>query len=207
MSPFFIISFTSLENLDKPEGALVASVSENSPADKAGIKAGDIILEFDGKRVSTMRVLPKLVAQTKVGKRVKLKIWRSQKLITKKVLLGRLESSKEYKAENKTESDISKYVKVENLKIAIRDLNKDDISERNLPKNTTGVVVTEISEGSPLMFVSVNDVIVELQKKKVVNSTQFSKIVNDIIDKGQKTLLFAIYNSNNQRSYITVKLK
>ena len=196
-----------LENLDKPEGALVASVSENSPADKAGIKAGDIILEFEGKRVSTMRVLPKLVAQTKVGKRVKLKIWRSQKLITKKVLLGRLESSKEYKAENKTESDISKYVKVENLKIAIRDLNKDDISERNLPKNTTGVVVTEISEGSPLMFVSVNDVIVELQKKKVVNSTQFSKIVNDIINKGQKTLLFAIYNSNNQRSYITVKLK
>ena len=188
-----------LENLDKPEGALVASVSENSPADKAGIKAGDIILEFEGKRVSTMRVLPKLVAQTKVGKRVKLKIWRSQKLITKKVLLGRLESSKEYKAENKTESDISKYVKVENLKIAIRDLNKDDISERNLPKNTTGVVVTEISEGSPLMFVSVNDVIVELQKKKVVNSTQFSKIVNDIINKGQKTLLFAIYNSNNQR--------
>ena len=196
-----------LENLDKPEGALVASVSENSPADKAGIKAGDIILEFEGKRVSTMRVLPKLVAQTKVGKRVKLKIWRSQKLITKKVLLGRLESSKEYKAENRTESDISKYVKVENLKIAIRDLNKDDISERNLPKNTTGVVVTEISEGSPLMFVSVNDVIVELQKKKVVNSTQFSKIVNDIINKGQKTLLFAIYNSNNQRSYITVKLK
>ena len=196
-----------LENLDKPEGALVASVSENSPADKAGIKAGDIILEFEGKRVSTMRVLPKLVAQTKVGKRVKLKIWRSQKLITKKVLLGRLESSKEYKAENKTESDISKYVKVENLKIAIRDLNKNDISERNLPKNTTGVVVTEISEGSPLMFVSVNDVIVELQKKKVVNSTQFSKIVNDIINKGQKTLLFAIYNSNNQRSYITVKLK
>ena len=196
-----------LENLDKPEGALVASVSENSPADKAGIKAGDIILEFEGKRVSSMRVLPKLVAQTKVGKRVKLKIWRSQKLITKKVLLGRLESSKEYKAENKTESDISKYVKVENLKIAIRDLNKDDISERNLPKNTTGVVVTEISEGSPLMFVSVNDVIVELQKKKVVNSTQFSKIVNDIINKGQKTLLFAIYNSNNQRSYITVKLK
>ncbi len=57
------------------------------------------------------------------------------------------------------------------------------------------------------MFVSVNDVIVELQKKKVVNSTQFSKIVNDIINKGQKTLLFAIYNSKNQRSYITVKLK
>ena len=196
-----------VEKLEKPEGALVASVSENSPADKAGIKAGDIILEFDGKEVDTMRRLPKLVAQTKVGKKVILKIWRNQKLISKKVLLGRLESSKEFKAEKKAEPDPSKYVKVENLKISIRDLNKDDISERKLPKNTTGVVVTEISEGSPLMFVSVNDVIVELQKKKVINSSQFSNLVKEIINKGATTLYLAIFNSSNQRSYITVKLK
>ena len=68
-------------------------------------------------------------------------------------------------------------------------------------------MVTEISEGSPLKFVSVNDVIVELQKKKVTNSNQFSNLVKEIIDKGQKTLYLAIYNSSNQRSYITVKLK
>ena len=196
-----------VEKLEKPEGALVASVSENSPADKAGIKAGDIILEFDGKKVDTMRTLPKLVAQTEVGKRVILKIWRNQKLVSKRVLLGRLESSTEFKAEKKAEPDKSKYIKVENLKISIRDLNKDDISERKLPKNTTGVVITEISEESPLMFVSVNDVIVELQKKKVINSSQFSNLVKEIINKGAKTLYLAIYNSRNQRSYITVKMK
>ena len=196
-----------VEKLEKPEGALVASVSENSPADKAGIKAGDIILEFDGKKVDTMRTLPKLVAQAEVGKRVILKIWRNQKLISKRVLLGRLESSTEFKAEHKAEPDTSKYVKVKNLKISIRDLNKDDISERKLPKNTTGVVITEISEESPLTFVSVNDVIVELQKKKVINSSQFSNLVKEIIDKGATTLYLAIFNSNNQRSYITVKLK
>jgi len=196
-----------VEKLEKPEGALVASVSENSPADKAGIKAGDIILEFDGKKVDTMRTLPKLVAQTEVGKRVILKIWRNQKLVSKRVLLGRLESSTEFKAEKKVELDTSKYIKVESLKISIRDLNKDDIAERKLPKNTTGVVVTEISEGSPLMFVSVNDVIVELQKKKVINSNQFSNLLKEIINKGAKTLYLAIYNSSNQRSYITVKLK
>ena len=196
-----------VEKLKKPEGALVASVSENSPADKAGIKAGDIILEFDEKSVDTMRALPKLVAQTKVGKRVTVKIWRNQKLISKRVLLGRLESSKEFKAENKPEPDTSKYVKVENLKISVRDLDKNDISERKLPKNTTGVVVTEMSEGSPLMFVSVNDVIVELQKKKVINSNHFLNLIKEIIDNGEKTLYLAIYNSRNQRSYITVKLK
>ena len=196
-----------VEKLKKPEGALVASVSENSPADKAGIKAGDIILEFDEKSVDTMRTLPKLVAQTKVGKRVTVKIWRNQKLISKRVLLGRLESSKEFKAENKPEPDTSKYVKVENLKISVRDLDKNDISERKLPKNTTGVVVTEMSEGSPLIFVSVNDVIVELQKKKVINSNHFLNLIKELIDNGEKTLYLAIYNSRNQRSYITVKLK
>ena len=75
-----------VEKLEEPEGALVASVAEKSPADKAGIKAGDIILEFDGKKVDNMRSLPKLVAQTEVGKKVILKIWRNQKLISKKSL-------------------------------------------------------------------------------------------------------------------------
>ena len=195
-----------VEKLDKPKGALVASVSEGSPADKAGIKAGDIILEFDGKEVDTMRRLPKLVAQTEVGKRVVLKIWRDQKLISKKVLLGRLESSQEFKAENPKEPDTSKYVKVEDLKISVRDLNKDDILERKLPKNTSGVVVTEIFNGSPLIFVSVNDVIVEIQKKKVTNSKQFLNVIKKALEKNETTLYLAIYNSSNQRSYITVKL-
>ena len=96
---------------------------------------------------------------------------------------------------------------VEDLKISVRDLNKDDIIARKLPRNTEGVIVTEIFEGSPLVFLSVNDVIVELQKKKVRNSNQFLKLVKNIIAEGEKTLLLAVYNSRNQRSYITVKLK
>ena len=166
--------------------------------------SANIILKFDGKEIDTMRTLPKLVAQTKVGKKVTIKIWRNQQLISKKIFLGRLESSKEFKAENQTEIDEG--IVVEALKIFVRDLSKSDIFERKLPKNLTGVIITKISENSPLKFVSVDDVIVELQKKKITNSNQFSKLVNDILNKGQKTLLFAIYNSNNQRSYLTVKL-
>ena len=196
-----------VEKLEKPVGALVASVSENSPADKAGVKAGDIILEFDGKEVDTMRKLPKLVAQTQVGKKVILKIWRNQKLISKKVLLGRLESSNEFKAEEKTEKDTSKFTKIDDLKISIRNLTKDDISKRDLPKNTQGVVVTEIFQGSPLMFVEVDDIIVEMQKKKIANTNQLKSLVKETINKGAKTLYLAIYNSSNQRTYITVKLK
>ena len=71
------------KNLDKPRGALVASVAENSPSDKAGILAGDIILEFDGKNINEMKELPKIVAQTEVGKTVNVKIWRNKKEIKK----------------------------------------------------------------------------------------------------------------------------
>ena len=67
--------------------------------------------------------------------------------------------------------------------------------------------MTEIMNNSPLIFVEVNDVIVELQEKKVLNSNQFSSLVKNLINSGNDTLVLAIYNSNNQRSYITVKLK
>ena len=196
-----------VEKLEEAKGALVASVSAESPADKAGIKAGDIILEFDGKKIDTMRTLPKVVAQTKVGKRVKLKIWRNQKLISKNVLLGRLESSNEFKSENKIETDSNNDVDILELKISVRNLNEDDILTRKLPKNTTGVVVTNKSQDSPIRFLQVNDVIVEIQKKKIRNTDQFLKLIKDIIDKGEKTLMFATYNSSNQRGYLTVKLK
>ena len=196
-----------LEKLEKAEGALVASVSEDGPAKKSGIKPGDIILEFDGKKVETMRTLPKLVAQTKVGKRVTVKIWRNGKLISKKVLLGRLESSQEFIAEKDVEPEESEVVSIKDLKISIRDLNKNDISIRKFPKNTTGVVITKIFDDSPRTFLSVNDVIVEIQKKKVINTKQFAKLAKEFVSSGEKTLLFAIYNSQNQRSYITVILK
>ena len=73
-----------VEKLKKPQGALVASVGKNSPADKAGIKAGDIILNFDGKKIDTMRTLPKVVASTEVGKSVELKFM-EQKINFKKI--------------------------------------------------------------------------------------------------------------------------
>jgi len=72
-----------VEKLKKDNGALVASVGENSPADKAGIKAGDIILNFDGKKIDTMRTLPKIVASTEVGKSVEIEIWRNKKRLAR----------------------------------------------------------------------------------------------------------------------------
>ena len=194
-----------VEKLKKPEGALVASVGQNSPAEKAGIKAGDIILEFDGKKINTMKKLPNVVASTEVGKSVELKIWRNKKLISKRLTLGRLETSEEFK-ETKPKI-VKKDVDIQSLKIAVRDLNEQDITNRNLNKKTKGVVITEISNRSPLAnLLSVNDIIIEVQKTPVKNSVDLNKIVDGIFKKGEKTLLLTIINNNNRRRYLGVKI-
>ena len=194
-----------VEKLKKPEGALVASVGENSPADKAGIKAGDIILEFDGKKIGAMRTLPKVVANTKVGKSVQLKIWRNKKLITKRLVLGRLESSEEFK--EKKSKIVKKEKEIETLKITVRDITSEDISSRKLAKNTTGAVIVEMANRSPLInLLSVDDIIIEVQKKPIKKSSDLNKIVDEIFKKGEKTLLLTVINKNNRRRYLGVKI-
>ena len=193
--------------LKKTEGALVASVGEKSPADKAGIKAGDIILEFDGKKIDVMRTLPKVVAGTEVGKNVQLKIWRNKKLITKKLTLGRLESSQEFKAKS-PKIKKTKEVEIENLKITVRDLNEEDISSRKLNKNTKGVVIMEISNISPLKgLLNVNDIIIEAQKTQITKSSDLNNVVNQVKKRGDKNLLLSVIDKNNQSRYLGVKLK
>ena len=194
-----------VEKLKKPEGALVASVGKGSPAEKAGIKAGDIILEFDGKKINTMKKLPNVVASTEVGKSVELKIWRNKKLISKRLTLGRLETSEEFK--DTKPKIVKKDVDIQSLKIAVRDLNDEDIKKRNLNKKTKGVVITEISNRSPLAnLLSINDIIIEVQKTPVKNSVELNKIVDGIFKKGEKTLLLTIINNNNRRRYLGVKI-
>ena len=194
-----------VEKLKKPEGALVASVGKNSPAEKAGIKAGDIILEFDGKRINTMKKLPNVVASTKVGKSVELKIWRNKKLISKRLILGRLETSEEFK-ETKPKI-VRKDIDIESLKIVVREITNEDIKSRNLNKKTTGVLITDISSRSPLFnLLSINDMIIEVQKTTVKNSSDLKRKVDNIFKKGEKTLLLTIINKDNRRRYLGVKI-
>ncbi len=194
-----------VEKLDEPRGALVASVAENSPSDKGGIKAGDIILEFDGKKINEMSELPRIVAETEVGKKVKLKVWRNKREITKEIILGRLETSEDFKSQGLV-TEKPKEDAIEGLKIKVRLLNKDDIKERNLPKNTTGLVITEIDKDSPINYLQVNNIIVEAQKKKINTIGDLDNIVKLALKSNDKSLLIAIYNNNNQRRYIGVKL-
>ncbi len=194
-----------IEKLDEPRGALVASVAQNSPSEKAGVKAGDIILEFDGERIQQMKELPIIVARTEVGKKVKVKIWRDKKEIIKSITLGRLETSEDFKVTENNEK--LKESEIKNLKISVRELTNEDIKTRNLPNQTKGLVITKIKSDSPLVnSIEVNSIILEAQKKKIKTIDDLNKIVNQVLNSSQKTILLVIYNSQNQRRYIGIKL-
>jgi len=192
-----------VEKLDKPRGALVASVADNSPSDKAGIKAGDIILEFNGISIKEMKELPKIVAQTEVGKNVEVKLWRNGKEISKKIKLGRLETSEDFKVQKPKENED---IEIETLKIKVRPIEQKDIDERGLTKNTKGLIITDIANDSPINYLETGNIIVEAQKKKIRTIGDLKIAVNLAMKSSERTLLLVIYNNQNQRRYIGVKL-
>ena len=194
-----------VENLDEPRGALVASVADGSPSEKGGIKSGDIILEFDGKRINEMSELPKIVAETDVGSTVNVKVWRNKREITKKIVLGRLETSEDFKPQLKREEK-PKQTRIEGLKIEVRQISEKDISDRKLPQKTSGVVITKIENDSPVNYLNVNDIIVEAQKRNINTAGDLNNVVNSAMRSSEKTILIVIYNNQNQKRYIGVKL-
>ena len=195
-----------VEKLDEPRGALVASVAPNSPSEKAGVRSGDIILEFNGERIEQMKELPIIVARTEVGKKVKVKIWRNKKEIIKTITLGRLETSEDFKISKKKE-ELPKETLIENLKIKVRKITDQDIKTRSLPNQTNGLIITSIEKNSPLTSsIEVNSIILEAQKKKIRTAEDLNQALKKVLNSNQKTILLVIYNSQNQKRYIGVKL-
>jgi len=152
-----------------------------------------------------MKQLPAIVAKTKVGKKVEVKIWRDKKEIFKTITLGRLETSEDFKVAEKSATPNEK--SVEKLKISVRELTSEDIKLRSLPNQTSGLVITKIQSDSPLLnTIEINSIILEAQKKKVKNIKDLNNAVKQVLNSNQKTILLVIYNNQNQRRYIGIKL-
>ena len=89
----------------------------------------------------------------------------------------------------------------------VRKLTKEDIKSRNLPNQTSGLVVTKIEKDSPLInSLEINSIILEAQKKKIRNINDLNLVIKKVLNSNQKTILLVIYNKQNKRRYIGVKL-
>jgi serine protease Do len=173
-------------DLKEKKGALVSQVVSGSPAEKAGIEQGDIILEFDGKEVSDAKDLPRIVASTPVGKAVTLKVSRNGKITDRQVKLGEMEEKVE----------VTKAPSHKSLGITVQNLTPEIAKGLGLKKETR-VVVTQVEPGSPAANAGIQtgDVIREVNRKPVKDVEDFVQKVEKA--KGPDNVLFLIQRGQN----------
>lgn len=181
-------------NIKQQAGALVADVVKDSPAEKTGLKRGDVIIEYDKKPVENSTSLRNMVSSTAPGKSVNMKIIREGKEQTVTVTLTEY---KEKKTVRKAQyNNVLKGVTVQELTASIKD-------KLNLPQNVNGVVITDISQDSPSQgILQPGDVILEVNRKEISGLNDYDKVVSKIGEKDSALLL--VYREGGT-IYITLR--
>lgn len=190
-------------------GALVASVTPDSPAAKGGILAGDVIVEFDGRKVESMRSLPRLVAQTPIGKRVAIQLVRAGKPLRLEVEISRLVETAAAPAPAAPAPDPSGPPQTrELLGMTLSPLTDELRKRHNLDKKVNGVVVTDVEGTSPAAAKSIKpgDVIVEVAQDQVTVPDDVLRSVDKVKKSGRKAVLLRIEGASGDLRFVAVPL-
>ena len=176
--------------MKKASGALVSKVLPNSPAEKAKIQQGDVILKFDNQDVRKSTDLPLIVGQSKVGKSFKVKIIRNKMIINLSVRLEELPSEDKIASIG---SNNKKIISDAISGITVRDLSLED--KKNY-KISNGVLVTNINEGINNNYdLKLNDIITKVNNRIINNSDDFSSVLNSVNNNSYVNLL--VYRQTN----------
>ncbi len=183
-------------NLDSPMGALVGEVSPDSPAEKAGIKQGDIIISFNGKKILQMNSLPSLVAQTQVNAKVAVELVRKGKKKTINVILGKLKEDQAGIGGGETTTE-------DRVGLTVQELNQELAQSLGM-KDTKGLVITDVEANSPAADAGLRrgDIVLEANRKTIENLKDFKKALT----KKEKNILLLI-KRNKHTSYVVLKRK
>ncbi len=181
--------------LKTADGALVSMVIPESPAEDAEIKAGDVILSFDGKSISQMRKLPRIVAETEIGKPVDVVVWRDGKELTLQVEVGALKDEETEVASRDTKAPVAAASKdIGELGLTVSSITPALREQFELEDSTKGVVVTEIADNSVAAEkgISPGDVIVEVSQKEVGSPEAIQEMIDEAQKSGRKSVLLLI---------------
>ncbi len=161
-------------NLTGNTGALIASVTPNSPASRAGLKEGDVVIAVDGRPVETGSDLQVIVSEDAPGSKIQLDVLRNGHPEKVDLTVGEYHKDQEVAANTKDESGHAR------LGIAIADLTPDVRQQLNLPSDVKGVAVAQVQPGSPAEDAGLTggDVILEINRKPVTSAEQFRSDVN-----------------------------
>ena len=183
--------FSESLGYDSTDGAFVASIQPSSPAAKSNIQAGDIIVEFDGKKISSFKDLPKVVAETPIGSNVLVSVWRNGGLISINVKIDELVEGNK----NTTLND-TKGLFIEQLDITLVELDQNTSESLGLDPDLVGVLVKEV--GSKNQNLLVNDVIIQVSSEKISDLNSFDKMVKDSIKLKRDKLLLRVIREGNE---------
>jgi serine protease Do len=196
--------------LDKARGALVASVNEKGPAQVAGIQPGDVVLSFNGREVSDMRRLPRLVAETPVDKTVPVTVWRKRKQSTLEVKIGRLDDSDQKQANaadapKKGGKDSGAVVKT--LGLTLSDITPELKDKFSLADDSKGVVVVDVAKDSPAASKGVRpgDLIMEAAQEEVKSPGEVGSKIDEAKKSGRKSILLLVERQGDLR-FVALRL-
>jgi len=200
--------------LKNVSGALIASVTPKGPAEKADIKAGDVIIEFNGQKLDAMRQLPRIVAETAIGKEAEVKIIRDGKEISRTVKVGELEKAETdglvEKASGDTDGKPAKGTELSDLDITINNISPLLRETYNIPEDVTGVVVTSIKMTSDAAQkgLAIGDVIIEVNQEAVKDTASVEKIVGAVKAEGKQSVLMLVDNQGQgDVRFVAIKFK
>ncbi len=188
--------------LEEAKGALVASVIKEGPAEESGITAGDVIVEFDGREVGDMRKLPRIVADTEVGKTVDVILWRNNEKMTLQVTVGELDAEEEEQLAARTEGrEEGDERTITGLGFTLSVITDSLREQFNLGEEAKGLVVTEVAEGGPASEKGIRpgDVVVEVSQEDAASPTQVAKLVDAARDAGRKSVLLLVEGQGRLR--------
>ncbi|MEM1345686.1 MAG: DegQ family serine endoprotease [Pseudomonadota bacterium] len=190
-------------DLSEASGALVASVTADGPAEDGGIEPGDVILRFDGKPVQTMRDLPRMVAETPVGKTVRVVVFRKGKTQTVRVTLGRLEAQELEAAAGSAPAPgvVPQSLDMSALGMSLMPLTPEMRARHSIADDVSGVLVESIDEAGPAgeKGISAGDVIVEIGQEPVNNPSEVAKRIEGALAAGRSSVLLLIQSGEDLR--------
>jgi serine protease Do len=187
---------------------MVAGVNDGGPADKAKIHSGDIILKFDGQDVKEMHNLPRIVADTDVGKAVPVVVWRDGKEITVDTVLAERPSDEQLASVDGSKTpDATKPTSLAGLGLQIAPIGDDLKNKFQLQDGQKGVVVTNVSPNSAASDrgLKAGDVIVEVQQNQVASPADVQKQV-DAARKADRKFVLMLIQRDNGMQYVPLAL-
>lgn len=199
--------------MKKAHGALVASITAGGPAEKTDLKPGDIITEFNGRKIHEMRELPRIVAETPIDKEVTLKYWRDGKERTGSVKVGELEEAEQNGLLSQGPTDVPGPAKRDTTSIDIVGLELAPLTpaEREsyaVPDDVKGALVTNADHGSEASEKGLieGDVIVEINQTPIASPAEASVLFENAVKDGREKILLMVNREGDVR-FVALTLK